>query len=288
MMQDIQPELIEKYQLLLEKDPKSQVFAPLSEAYRKMDMLEEALKIATRGVKYNPTFAGGRIALARLLLDQENFAGAIQELEKAIELSPDNILAHSLLGECYLSQKRPKDALKAYKMVLFLSPINEKALRAVKKLESLTADEFDEELFEMKRLPDLQNESAKRRGVDTSFEETVRIQPLDQGQMGSEKFQSLDRYLSMVDAYIVRNDVDRAWSLVQEAEKFHSGSKELEKRVKLLQSRSEDVIQEAELPAKAAKAKLPTRSELLRDSRIDLLKDLLAKVRAYSQFTDRT
>jgi len=55
-MQDIQPELIEKYQIQLEKDPKSQVFAPLSEAYRKMGLLEEAFRIAVRGVQFNPQF----------------------------------------------------------------------------------------------------------------------------------------------------------------------------------------------------------------------------------------
>jgi hypothetical protein len=32
-------ELLERYQILLEKDPRSQVFAPLAEAYRKMGLL---------------------------------------------------------------------------------------------------------------------------------------------------------------------------------------------------------------------------------------------------------
>lgn len=113
-MQDIQSELIEKYQLLLQKDPKSQVFAPLTEAYRKMGLLEEAFRIAVRGVQFNPSFGGGRIALAKVFLDRDNVPGALDELEKAVELSPDNILAHSLLAECYLKSKRPKEALRAF------------------------------------------------------------------------------------------------------------------------------------------------------------------------------
>ena len=116
-MQDIQPELIEKFQILLQNDPKSQVFAPLSEAYRKMGLLEEAFRISVRGVQFNPQFGGGRIALAKIFLERDNLPGAIEELEKAGELSPDNILAHSLLADCYLKAKRPKDALRSFKMV---------------------------------------------------------------------------------------------------------------------------------------------------------------------------
>ena len=56
-MATIHPELIERYQLTLERDPKSQVFAPLSEAYRKMGLLEEAFRISTRGVQFHPIFA---------------------------------------------------------------------------------------------------------------------------------------------------------------------------------------------------------------------------------------
>ncbi|MGE4131325.1 MAG: tetratricopeptide repeat protein [Bdellovibrionales bacterium] len=98
-MQDIQAELIEKYQILLQKDPKSQVFAPLAEAYRKMGLVEEAFRIAVRGVQFNPNFSGGRIALAKIFLDRQSLPAAIDELEKAISLSPDNILAHSLLAD---------------------------------------------------------------------------------------------------------------------------------------------------------------------------------------------
>ncbi len=262
-MQDIQSELIEKYQLLLQKDPKSQVFAPLTEAYRKMGLLEEAFRIAVRGVQFNPSFGGGRIALAKVFLDRDNVPGALDELEKAVELSPDNILAHSLLAECYLKSKRPKEALRAFKMVLFLAPTNEKAMKAVKKLESLTADEYEDDLFEMKsldRFNDLQTDTA------------TPLKPVAGGN------QDLERLLSLADAYIVRNDMDKAASTLKDGERYFGSHPEVMKRFKLVHQRSQE---REEIPLENR----PNRSKDKLDGKIEYLRGLLDHIERKSQFT---
>lgn len=263
-MQEIAPELIEKYQILLQKDPKSQVFAPLAEAYRKMGMLEEAFKIAVRGVQFNSHFAGGRIALAKICLDRENIPGAIEELEKSIELSPDNIMAHSLLAEAYLSTKRPKDALREFKMVLFLAPTNEKAIKAVKKLESLTADEYEDDLFEMKKLPDLDR---------VELEQPTPLKPI-----GVSIASELDRALSLIDAYIVRNDIDSALTRLTLAERELGNHPELIKRRKLISQRAPPM---AERP----KGGLLSRETESRDRKVAFLRELLERIQNKSQFT---
>lgn len=267
-MQDIQPELIEKYQILLQKDPKSQVFAPLTEAYRKMGLLEEAFRIAVRGVQFNPNFGGGRIALAKVFLDRDNLPGAVEELEKAVDLSPDNILAHSLLGECFLKSKRPKDALRSFKMVLFLAPTNEKAIRAVRKLESLTADEYEEDLFEMKQLPQVDQPQMER---------AQQLKPLQQTGVSTE----LDRILSLADAYIVRNDLDKALAVLKEGEYSFGSNPELIKRMKLVNQRtfdtdsdSDSATEESERPVSRERARL--------EGKISFLQELLHNVKAFS------
>jgi tetratricopeptide (TPR) repeat protein len=268
-MQDIQPELVEKYQILLQKDPKSQVFAPLTEAYRKMGLLEEAFRIAVRGVQFNPQFSGGRIALARVFLDRENLQGAIDELEKAIELSPDNILAHSLLGECYLRIKMPKSALRSFKMVLFLAPNNEKAQRAVRKLEALTADEYEEDLFEMKPLP---------RVDQLEAEVVTAIKPVE----GERGFSEFERAISLADAYIVRNDMDKAQDVLRQAEISFGDHPELIKRFKLVNQRNLDTDEPPPIPAidlEGTKTKL-NRADAARDEKIAMLRDLLKRVQA--------
>ncbi|MBX3021944.1 MAG: tetratricopeptide repeat protein [Bdellovibrionales bacterium] len=259
-MQDIQPELVERYQILLQKDPKSQVFAPLTEAYRKMGLLEEAFRIAVRGVQFNPTFGGGRIALAKVFLDRENLQAAMDELEKAVEYSADNILAHSLLAECYLRCKRPKDALRSFKMVLFLAPANEKAAKAVRKLESLTADEYEDDIFEMKPLPQ----------VDEL--KTVDAQPLKPlPGSGATVTSDLERTLSLVDAYIVRNDIEKALLSLRQAEGYFGSHPELVKRMKLVSQRT---IERDELPAEPP----PSRKKAALDDKILFLRRLLDHV----------
>ncbi len=268
-MQDIQPELIEKFQILLQNDPKSQVFAPLSEAYRKMGLVEEAFRIATRGVQFNPQFGGGRIALAKIFLERDNVPGAIDELVKAADLSPDNILAHSLLGQAYLKSQRPKDALRSFKMVLFLAPQNEKALKAVSKLEALTADEYDDDLFEMKQLPQVGT---------LGVEKGTPIKPLATDEKLSSE---LDRFISLSDAYIVRNDMERALGVLKEGETAFGGHPEIVKRMKLINQRNldKDVAEEVTAPP-------PNRALSAMERKIAMLQILLKQVREYSQFTD--
>ncbi len=260
-MHEIEADLIEKYQLLLQKDPKSQVFAPLTEAYRKMGLLEEAFRIAVRGVQYNPNFGGGRIALAKVFLDRENANGALEELEKAVDLSPDNILAHSLLAECYLKAQKPKEALRSFKMVLFLAPNNEKAMKAVRKLESLTADEYEDDLFEMKQIPQIDY---------LRTEDPAPLRPVGERQ-GSE----LERILSLVDAFIVRNDIEKASAALQESERSFGAHPEIIKRLKL-------VNQRAYQPEDLSDVELPSRAKEELDGKIDLLRHLLARVQRHS------
>ena len=146
-MSQVNIRLLENYQRMLKEDPQSKVFAPLADAYRRLDMLAKAIEIAQKGVKLHPHFASGHVALGQALIENGDFETAVLHLKQAAELSPENILAHLSLARALLRIRQPKQALGAFKMVLFLNPQNEEALRAVSKLESLTADEFSEDLF---------------------------------------------------------------------------------------------------------------------------------------------
>lgn len=246
----INPEFVERYQLELNKNPRSRVFAPLAEAYRKMGLLEEAKRICRFGTQAHPDFAGGHVAFAKVLLDLKNPEEALKHLEAAAKLSPDNLLAHNLLGETLIEVRRPKEALKAFKMVLFLDPDNTRANQAVRKWEFLTADDYGDDVFSMK--PIFKDDSAKEN-AEEAVDEELRDLLTESGfspksNSGSSvkdmrmdlqvrHQRALERAVSLADAFTVRNDLDAALKVLEDARRLLGPMNEIESRHKLLLKR---------------------------------------------------
>ncbi len=261
---NINLDFIERYQKLYEKDPKSKVFAPLGEAYRKMGLLKEALNVLQIGVRLHPHFASGRIALARVFIDNKNFEAAIEQLLAATEVASENLLAHKLLADCYLNIRDTKKALRAYKMVLFLNPNDALAQSHVKKLESITADEYDDEIFEMRPL---RSEMAPLRNLKkTHLEENINV------NSATYKERHIERILSLADAFISRLDLDRALETLNSAENSLGVHPEITKRKKFIQSRI-DEAHELSSPQGAIIKKPSSKAQ-----RIDILRNLLQKI----------
>lgn len=259
-MDTVSPDFIHKLRNELKKNPQSQLFAPLAEGLRKQGQLNEALQIGLRGLSTHPKFAAGHIAVANIYYDQQKFAEAIGHLSQAVEVSPENILAHKLMADCYLKLKNPKKALRSYKMVLFLNPQHEKSLHAVKKLESLTADEFEDEVFEKLKLK--------------TPESNNTVEPQNLSNM------MIERTISLIDAFLARNDIEKAEESLIEAEKRLGSNEELMRRKRLIQQVA-DSDPEPITP-------LPNKTQLARqliDEKINILQKMLKNIE--NQLTDK-
>ncbi len=264
---------IEKYQAILAKDPSNQVFAPLAEAYREMGLLKEAEKMAKEGVRRHPHFVSGLVTLAKILKDLESYQEALNHLKKALTLASENILAHQLCGEIQLALRQPKEALKHFKMILFLNPQSQSAKKAVQKLESLTADEYDDELFQMARISQVKGNTATPTAVprieNSSTEISSTTSPLPKG---------MERMLSLIDAFIVRNDLEKAQLLIQDCVKEFGSHAELQKRQRSLKSRSsstEDLVSATPLKP------LTPRTDSIKKKKIETLELLLRRIDDY-------
>jgi len=281
-MTQINADDIEKYQILMQQNPRSKVFAPLADAYRKMGMLKEAAEVCESGIHYNPDFAGGRLVMARILMERKDYSQAIEELKKATELAPENILAHLLLAENYIAEKQSKLALRSYKMVLFLNPEHERAKKAIQKLESLTADEFDEDAFSMTKLSDFVTPD----GVSSPSEPTTEPPaPPVQGNT------LLDRHLSLVDAFVARNEIEKAQTAILHAEEELGPISEILKRKKLIfRNRTFDRYEENPEPIQPLRPETSDADYEIeisshRQQRLQALNELLLKFEAYSDNT---
>jgi tetratricopeptide (TPR) repeat protein len=257
-MTTVSMQSIEKYQRLLEKDPNHLVFAPLAEAYRELGMLPQAEKTVKDGISRHPNYVGGYVTYGRILIDLQNPHAAQAVLKKALELDPQNILAYHLLATTALELEDSKSALNYYKKVLFLNPQNEKARKAIQKLESLTADEFDEETFQMKKL--------------TPTQAAALAEP----KTSPESLESyLERQLSLVDAYLVRSDLGKAKELLTQLSKASPNHPELQTRWELL---AEQEPQEEELPLSPDLA----REKQILKRKIQALEGVLHRIKALS------
>lgn len=273
---------IEKFQIALQKDPNSQVFATLAEAYREMHMYKEAETVVRNGMWRHPNFVGGLVIFAKIMRDLGNFQEALAPLKKAAQLAPENILAHQLMAEVYLANKQPKESLKAYKMVLFLNPNSKIAQNAVSKLESLTADDYDEEVFEMTKL---QNVQMSR--ITPTAEPTKENSALAAKSNANETSpRALERMLSLIDAFIVRNDLEKAHLLLKDTLIEFGEHPEIQRRMKSLQIRTNH-DPDAASPLRPQGSTGVHRKKMQRERNLRTLNRVLENIDSYRGMTSR-
>ncbi len=138
------------------KDPKSKLFVPLAEEYKKIGQIDMAISVLNEGLKNNPGYATARSFLGRLLFEQGNLAGAQKELDEVVKAIPDNLLAQRKLGDIWMLLGKPTEALARYKTALALNATD-------KELASLVAD--------MEAGKDVSGRIARPRSSEATFEQ---------------------------------------------------------------------------------------------------------------------
>lgn len=271
-MNGVTSEFIAKYKKILQKDPESQIFALLGEALRKSGQLEEAYQICRRGVAKHPHFASGHVAMAKVYIDQKKIEEAAEHLTKAVALAPENIMAHSLLAQLWLDLRRPKEALKSFKMVLLLNPNDPIARKSVSRLESLTADEFDEETFKLGKIENLLKPKPLTNIKGLSAEDVSK-------KTAGERQKAIERLTSLADAFLVRNQYEKALETLEQAAKTFGSHPEIQNRIKLLKSQEEsgdpDELEEIQ--------PLAPREERVRNRKIQILEHLMLRINEQRQ-----
>ncbi len=255
-MAKVTEKTLDEYRRMLQKDPQSKVFAPLAEALREMGDFVRAEQIAADGVRRHPAFASGYVALGRILSDQDRQKEALVILKKAADLDPENLLALQLLALTHLRMNSPKEALKIYKRVLFLNPQSEKARAAIQRLESLSADEYEEDIFQYQRL-DSQNSSQKPANDLTSEAPSAA---------------ELDRKLSLIDALIVRNELEKARQILGDLSLRMPTNLEIAKRYELLDEDAPEESADLLHP-------LQSREKTVVERKTRLLQNLLRRIK---------
>ncbi len=252
---------VERLQIELSENPKSLNFVRLAEKYFERQMHSEAESLVRRSLKFHPNSVSGLALLARILRAQARSLEALPFLDQATKFAPDNWKAWLDQAEIFIELHQGKKALKSFKQVLLLNPTHPLARRAVAKLEVLTADEYEDDLFSMQPLSkaDLQENT-----VTPSTTEWTKIPS------------SLERALALVDALTVRLDTRKAIDLLNDCTKKYGAHPEIDsRRLRLSNYDTPDYIQ-----AKSQKISSLAKQEMRQKKKISALEELLRRIEA--------
>lgn len=113
---------LERYLRIYQQNPDSRVFAPLADMYRRLSRFKEAEQICREGLQRHPYYAGGKVALAYLLLDTHRLDEALDEIQQVVTYYPDNLMARKILVRVLAGMGESQRANREYQALLQLAP----------------------------------------------------------------------------------------------------------------------------------------------------------------------
>lgn len=113
---------IAAYTEILSTDPRSTIFVSLSEAYRKMGMLDDAHGVAVKGLASLPDYGPGYVVLARIKCQQNALSESEEAFTKALEIDPDSLAALVGFSRLCLLQEKQAEARNLLLRARDLSP----------------------------------------------------------------------------------------------------------------------------------------------------------------------
>lgn len=264
-------DIIEKYRSVLKKTPDSQVFAPLADAYRENGELELAEKVCKEGLRKHPTHTSAWVILAKILKERENWDEAVKALNQALKLAGGNILAHQLMGEVHLEKRDTTNAIKSFKMVMLLNPNNQKVKKILERIESMSAKDYQDDMFEFKKLS-ITPESAASHIPSLEGTRSQIIEP----NVDHSYQRTIQRIVSLVDAFIARNQLKQAHTLLENSLQDYPNDKDLAHRQKVLKNRSQPSFIVAEA------SPTPTdRNKMTKQTKLERLNRVLQRINEY-------
>lgn len=196
-------EELERYLRVFQQNPDSRVFAPLCDLYRRLGRLQEAEQICREGIRRHPYYAGGKVALAHILLDSHRFDEARSESESVVTFYPDNLLARKILikalaglGELH-SAKKEFDTLRGLAPLIASDPELERALQGPATSRDLPVSPLGS------KPPGLsQNKDSKYLNFKENKSDTPNSSPLSSTVIRAQKLHKLLRKKVLLETWL--------------------------------------------------------------------------------------
>jgi len=149
---------IQRFEDMLAADPRSHCFVPLSELYRKLGLLDDAISVAQKGCSVHPDYPAGFLALGTALDAKGEKGEAIKALERATQLQPDGLTGLHLLGRLYVEEGYLDQARKVLGQLLRQDPEDTESALLLRSISTSGAEPGrpEEEVSEEEVLEDLE------------------------------------------------------------------------------------------------------------------------------------
>jgi hypothetical protein len=134
-------ERIHRLKSVLEGDPASVAFFPLSKVLYSAGAVDEAIEVLERGLTYHPEFVAARLDLAHIYHQTGRDDNAINQLEKAVSLDLYSVNTLKELVTILLEQGFKKEALRHIKRLQELDPENDQYEEWMEKATAEVAPE---------------------------------------------------------------------------------------------------------------------------------------------------
>jgi predicted Zn-dependent protease len=102
---------IRQFEARLAREPTSQAYAALAEAYRRVGRAEEAVALCREGLARHPGYGTTRLVMAKALLEAGDVRAARTEIQRFLTGEPDHEPALRIAVECALRDGNPAEAL---------------------------------------------------------------------------------------------------------------------------------------------------------------------------------
>jgi predicted Zn-dependent protease len=113
---------IRQFEARLAREPTSQAYAALAEAYRRAGRTEEAVTFCREGLARHPEYVTTRLVLAKALLEAGDVQSARTEIQRFLGGEPDHEPALRVAVECALRGGDPAGAWGFARRLLAVDP----------------------------------------------------------------------------------------------------------------------------------------------------------------------
>jgi tetratricopeptide (TPR) repeat protein len=116
------PSIVQKYERILQADPRSRIFVELARALLEAGDAQRAAEVCERGLEHHPDSVQARVAWGKALLALGRTDEALARLEEAIAADPANPYGYSVVGEALVRNGLADRALPLMEKGVALHP----------------------------------------------------------------------------------------------------------------------------------------------------------------------